>query len=84
MIFNKEFLSVFSDKIKSSDIKFINQTLDDLHPSDAGKNLIENLSSDTRAKLLEMEEFDIEPEIFVEINESIQTEILQSLSSDLR
>ena len=29
-----------------------------------------------------MEEFDIEPEIFVEINESIQTEILQSLSSD--
>jgi len=79
--FNKEFLSIFSDKIKSSDIKFINQTLEDLHPSDVA-NLIENLSSETRAKLIEIEEFDIEPEIFVEINESIQTEILQLLSSD--
>ena len=41
--FNKEFLSIFSDKIKASDIKFINQTLADLHPSDVA-NLIENLS----------------------------------------
>jgi len=79
--FNKEFLSIFSDKIKSSDIKFINQTLADLHPSDVA-NLIENISSETRAKLLEIEEFDIDPEIFVEINESIQTEILQLLSSE--
>jgi magnesium transporter len=79
--FNKEFISIFSDKIKSSDIKFINQTLADLHPSDVA-NLIENLSSETRAKLLEIEEFDIEPEIFIEINESIQSEVLQLLSSD--
>ena len=79
--FNKEFLSIFSDKIKASDIKFINQTLADLHPSDVA-NLIENLSSETRAKLLEIEEFGIDPEIFVEINESIQTEILQLLSSE--
>ena len=56
--FNKEFLTTFSDKIKSSDIKFINQTLANLHPSDIA-NLIENLSSETRAKLLEIEEFDI-------------------------
>ena len=40
------------------------------------------MSSETRAKLIEIEEFDIDPEIFVEINESIQTEILQLLSSD--
>ena len=79
--FNKEFLTIFSDKIKVSDIKFINQTLADLHPSDVA-NLIENLSSETRAKLLEIEEFGIDPEIFVEINESIQTEILQLLSSE--
>tara|TARA_B100001564_G_scaffold358819_1_gene378530 strand:- start:283 stop:1662 length:1380 start_codon:yes stop_codon:yes gene_type:complete len=79
--FNKEFLSIFSDKIKTSDIKFINQTLEDLHPSDVA-NLIENLSSETRVKLLEIEEFYIDPEIFVEINESIQTEILQLLSSE--
>ena len=67
--FNKEFLSIFSDKIKASDIKFINQTLADLHPSDVA-NLIENLSSEARSKLLEIEEFDIDPEIFVEINEA--------------
>ena len=79
--FNKDFISVFSEKIKTSDIKFINQTLKDLHPSDVA-NLIENLSSDTRAKLIEIEEFDLDPEIFIEINESIQSEVLQLLSAD--
>ena len=79
--FNKDFISIFSDKIKSADIQFINQTLKDLHPSDVA-NLIENLSYDTRAKLIEIEEFDIDPEIFIEINESIQSEVLQLLSDD--
>ena len=77
--FNKDFISIFTDKIKSSDIKFINQTLKDLHPSDVA-NLIENLSIETRAKLIEIEEFNIDPEIFIEINESIQSEVLQLLS----
>ena len=79
--FNKDFISVFSDKIKNADIKFINQTLKDLHPSDVA-NLIENLSIDTRAKLIEIEEFNIDPEIFIEMNESIQIEVLHLLSSD--
>ena len=79
--FNKDFISVFSDKIKTADIKFINQTLKDLHPSDVA-NLIENLSNDTRAKLIELEEFNIDPEIFIEMNESIQIEVLHLLSSD--
>ncbi len=79
--FNKDFITIFSDKIKSLDIKFINQTLKDLHPSDVA-NLIENLSGETRAKLIEIEEFNIDPEIFIEINESIQTEVLQLLSDD--
>ena len=79
--FNKDFISIFSDKIKASDIKFINQTVKDLHPSDVA-NLIENLSFDTRAKLIEIEEFNIDPEIFIEINESIQTEVLQLLSTE--
>ena len=79
--FNKDFISIFTDKIKSGDIQFINQTLKDLHPSDVA-NLIENLSIEIRTKLIEMEEFDIDPEIFIEINESIQTEVLQLLSSD--
>ena len=55
-------------KIISGDIKFINQTLKDLHPSDVA-NLIENLSSETRAKLIELEDVDIDPEIFIEIKQ---------------
>ena len=79
--FNKDFINIFTDKIKHADIKFINQTLKDLHPSDVA-NLIENLNPETRSKLIEIEEFDLEAEIFIEINESIQTEVLQILSTD--
>ena len=77
--FNKDFINIFSDKINSTDIQFINQTLKDLHPSDVA-NLIENLSPETRSKLIEIEDFKIDPEIFIEINESIQSEVLQLLS----
>jgi len=79
--FNKNFITIFSDKINNSDIQFINQTLKDLHPSDVA-NLIENLSYETRVKLLEIEAFHIAPEIFIELNESIQTEVLKLLSID--
>ena len=79
--FNKEFINTFSDKIQSSDIKFINQTLKDLHEADVA-NLIENLSNETRIKLIELEEFSIDPDIFIELNENIQGEVLQLLSSE--
>ncbi len=79
--FNKEFVNTFSEKILSSDIKFINQTLKDLHAADVA-NLIENLSNETRVKLIELEEFNIDPDIFIELNESIQGEVLQLLSSE--
>ena len=79
--FNKNFITTFSDKINISDLKFINQTLKDLHPSDVA-NLIENLSEDTRTKLIEIESFNIAPEIFIELNESIQSDVLQLLSID--
>jgi magnesium transporter len=79
--FNKEFINTFSEKIQSSDIKFINQTLKDLHESDVA-NLIENLSNETRTKLIELEEFNIDPDIFIELNESIQSEVLQLLSTE--
>ena len=79
--FNKEFINTFSEKIQSSDITFINQTLKDLHESDVA-NLIENLSNETRTKLIELEEFNIDPDIFIELNESIQGEVLQLLSTE--
>jgi len=79
--FNKNFITIFSDKINNSDLQFINQTLKNLHPSDVA-NLIENLAQETRVKLIEIESFNIAPEIFIELNESIQGEVLQLLSID--
>jgi len=79
--FNKNFITIFSDKINNSDLQFINQSLKDLHPSDTA-NLIENLSYETRVKLIEIESFNIAPEIFIELNESIQGEVLLLLSID--
>ena len=77
--FNKEFISTFSNNIKSRNVDFINQTLNDLHAADIA-NLIENLNIETRTKLIEIESFNIDPEIFIELNESVQSEVLQQLS----
>ena len=76
--FNKEFINTFSEKIENGNIEFINQTLKDLHEADVA-NLIENLNPNTRIKLIELESFNINPEIFIELNESIQSEVLQLL-----
>ena len=77
--FNKEFIKIIEEKIKLSDSQFINNSLKELHPSDSA-DIIENLSIENRSKLIELEGFNIEPEIFVELNESIQSEILLLLS----
>ena len=79
--FNKEFINTFTQNIENRNVEFINQTLKDLHEADVA-NLIENLSNDSRTKLLELEDFNINPDIFVELNESIQSEVLQILSTD--
>jgi len=79
--FNKEFISTFSNNIENRNVDFINQTLNDLHAADIA-NLIENLNIDTRTKLIEIESFNIDPEIFIELNESVQSEVLQHLSID--
>ena len=79
--FNKEFISTFSNNIENRNVDFINQTLNDLHAADIA-NLIENLNIDARTKLIEIESFNIDPEIFIELNESVQSEVLQQLSID--
>ncbi len=79
--FNKDFINLFTQKIKLKDIKFINQTLADLHAADVA-DLIENLDTQSRNLLIELEEFNIEPEIFVELNESLQSEVLILLTPD--
>jgi len=79
--FNKEFISVFNKKIKDNDTEFLNKTLKELHPADSA-DIIENLATENRSKLIELEGFSIDPEIFIELNESIQAEIFILLSTE--
>ena len=79
--FNKDFINLFSEKIKAKDVAFINQTLEDLHAADVA-DLIENLDTENRNKLIEIEAFTIDPEIFVELNESLQSEVLVLLTPE--
>ena len=79
--FNKEFIKLFNQKLKERDIDFLDKSLKDLHPADSA-DIIENLTLENRSKLIELEGFNIDPEIFIELNESIQTEIFLLLSTD--
>ena len=79
--FNKEFINVFNEKIKGNDTEFLNRTLKELHPADSA-DIIENLTPETRSKLIELEGFSLDPEIFIELNESIQTEVFILLSTE--
>ncbi len=77
--FNKEYINLFNKKIKENDTNFLNKTLKELHPADSA-DIIENLIPDYRSKLIELEDFSLDPEIFIELNESIQAEIFILLS----
>ncbi len=77
--FNKEFIKVINEKIKNKDTDFLDKSLKELLPADSA-DIIENLTPENRSKLIELEGFNIDPEIFVELNESIQTEIFLLLS----
>ena len=77
----------FRDYIKPSEeyqayIKLSNPSVEeDLHAADVA-DLIENLDTESRNKLIEIEAFNIEPEIFIELNESLQSEVLILLTPD--
>ena len=79
--FNKEFINVFNKKIKDNDTEFLNKTLKELHPADSA-DIIENLNPENRAKLIELEGFNLDSDIFIELNESIQSEIFIILSTE--
>ena len=49
--FNKEFISVFTKKIKDNDTEFLNKPLKELHPADSA-DIIENLTFENRSKLI--------------------------------
>jgi len=66
---------------KKQHIKKNNQVI---YHSEKFKNkfIIENLISENRSKLIELEGFNLDPEIFIELNESIQTEVFMLLSTE--
>lgn len=79
--FNKEFIKVVTDKIDNKDAAFISNSFKEIHPSDAA-DIIEHLSESYRESLIQLNNFKIDPEVFIELNESIQIEIVKYLSSD--
>ena len=79
--FNKEYIKVVTDKIDKNDALFITNSFKEMHPADAA-DIIEHLSPNDRENLIKLNSFRIDPEVFVELNESVQTEIIKYLSSD--
>ena len=74
--FNKEFIKVINEKIKNQDTDFLAKSLKELLPADSA-DIIENLSSENRSKLIELEGFNIVPEIFVELNDLFRLKFFQ-------
>ena len=79
--FNKEFIKVVTDKIASNDAEFLSNSFKEMHPSDAA-DIVEHLSQNDRESLIKLNNFKVDPEVFVELNESIQAEMITYLSSD--
>ena len=79
--FNKEFIKVVTDKIASNDAEFILNSFREMHPSDAA-DIIEHLNESDRENLIKLNNFKIDPQVFVELNEAVQTEIIKYLSKD--
>jgi magnesium transporter len=79
--FNKEYLKVVTTKIANNDAQFITNSFNEMHPADAA-DIIELLSQSERESLIKLNNFNIDPEVFIELNESVQSEIIAYLSSD--
>src|SRR6056300_659322 len=79
--FNKEYIKVVTTKIANNDALFITNSFKEMHPADAA-DIIEHLNQSDRESLIKLNNFKIDPEVFVELNESVQTEIITYLSSD--
>ena len=79
--FNKEYLKVVTSKIANNDAQFITNSFNGMHPADAA-DIIELLGQNDRESLIKLNNFNIDPEVFIELNESVQSEIISYLSSD--
>jgi magnesium transporter len=79
--FNKEYINVVTEKIANNDALFINNSFKEMHPADAA-DIIEHLNENDRESLIKLNNFKIDPEVFVELNEYVQKEIIKYLSSE--
>jgi len=79
--FNKEYIKVVTDKIDNNDAVFISNSFKEMHPADTA-DIIEHLSQDYRENLIKLNNFKIDPEVYVEVNEAVQKEIIKYLSND--
>jgi len=79
--FNKEYINVVTSKIANNDATFITNSFKEMHPADAA-DIIEHLGQNDRENLIKLNNFKIDPEVFIELNESIQSEIIKYLSSE--
>ena len=79
--FNKEYIKVVTSKIANNDAQFITNSFNEMHPADAA-DIIEHLDQNDRESLIKLNNFNIDPEVFIELNESVQSEIISYLSSD--
>ena len=79
--FNKEYIKVVTSKIANSDAEFITNSFQEMHPADAA-DIIEHLNQNDRESLIKLNGFKINPQVFIELNESVQSEIIKYLSSD--
>ena len=79
--FNKEFIKVLTQKISNNDAEFITNSFKEMHPADAA-DIIEHLNQNDRESLIKLNKFNIDPEVFIELNESIQSEIINYLSPE--
>ena len=79
--FNKEYIKVVKEKIINNDAIFINNSFKEMHPADAA-DIIEHLTENDRENLIKLSSFKIDPEVFIELNESIQSQIVKYLPSN--
>ena len=73
--FNKEYIKVVTSKIAIMMLEFITNSFNEMHPADAA-DIIEHLNQTDRESLIKLNKFNIDPEVFIELNESIQSEII--------
>ena len=64
--FNKEYIKVLTDKILNNDSAFITNSFKEMHPADAA-DIIEHLNQNNRESLIKLNEFKIDPEVFIPV-----------------